>query len=64
MPLTFGQFLDSRASVGADEQPTWRKLECLVLLMLRTVESRSTEGDRDLKLSEKEVRAVMRKKRR
>jgi len=64
MNFTFVEFLATRDAVGSDNQPTWRKVEYLVLLMLRTVEKMSNDKEGDLKLTEKEVKAAMRAKKR
>jgi len=56
------EFLAARDTEAGDSQPVWRKLEHLITLILRTVESRGTESGADMKLTKKEVSAFINQK--
>jgi len=56
------EFLNTRDSEGGENQPVWRKLEHLLTLILRTIESRGSDSGADMKLTRKEVTAFIGKK--
>ena len=55
----YNNFVSSRAEVGAERQPIWRKLEHLITLSLRIIEQRGSDESADMKLTKKEVHAFV-----
>jgi len=53
------EFLSSRDAEHGDSQPIWRRLEHLVTLILRTIESRGADSGADMKLTKREVKSFI-----